>query len=76
MDRPCIVCQENCPVSPKAIFTRVAWETVLTGLVAGPSSGNELAVSGKALKPATLASGDYYFAIWRGTGPHHGQRRA
>lgn len=22
MDTPCIVCQENCPVSPKAIFTR------------------------------------------------------
>jgi len=60
MDRPCIVCQENCPVSPKAIFTRVAWETVLGGLIAGPSSGNELAVSGKALKPAALASGDYY----------------
>lgn len=60
MDRPCIVCQENCPVSPKAIFTRVAWETVLGGLAAGQGSGNELAVSGKSLKPATLASGDYY----------------
>ena len=22
MDKPCIVCQENCPVSPKAIFVR------------------------------------------------------
>ncbi|MEJ2730659.1 MAG: 4Fe-4S binding protein [Deltaproteobacteria bacterium] len=28
MDRPCIVCQENCPVSPKAIFTRELFNTV------------------------------------------------
>ena len=28
MDRPCIVCQENCPVSPKAIFTREAFVAV------------------------------------------------
>ena len=47
-------------MSPKAIFTRVAWETVLGGLSAGPVAGGELAVSGRALKPAALASGDYY----------------
>jgi hypothetical protein len=28
MDRPCIVCQENCPVSPKAIFTRKEFRPV------------------------------------------------
>jgi len=60
MNRPCIVCQENCPVSPKAIFTRTAFATVLTGLTAGPSSGNELAISGQALRPGALATGDYY----------------
>jgi hypothetical protein len=28
MDLPCIVCQENCPVSPKAIFTREIFQPV------------------------------------------------
>jgi len=32
MGRPCIVCQENCPVSPKAIFTRATYETVRDGV--------------------------------------------
>jgi ferredoxin len=31
MDKPCIVCQENCPVSPKAIFTRAVWQPVRDG---------------------------------------------
>ncbi len=26
MDKPCIVCEENCPVSPKAIFTREVFQ--------------------------------------------------
>ena len=30
MDIPCIVCQENCPVSPKAIVTRTVYSTVVT----------------------------------------------
>jgi ferredoxin len=32
MDRPCIVCQEMCPVSPKAIFTRTEYQPVRGGL--------------------------------------------
>ena len=31
MDRPCLVCHELCPVSPKAIFTRTAFETIRDG---------------------------------------------
>lgn len=31
MDRPCIVCQELCPVSPKAIYTRTSFEPVRGG---------------------------------------------
>jgi len=31
MDRPCIVCQENCPVSPKAIFIRYSSVTIRGG---------------------------------------------
>ena len=58
-----IVCQENCPVSPKAIFTRVAFETVISGLSAGEAGGNELAVSGRALRLGALATGDYYLAV-------------
>ena len=30
MDTPCIVCQENCPVSPKAITTRAVFSPVAT----------------------------------------------
>lgn len=31
MNRPCIVCQENCPVSPKAITLREDWQTIPAG---------------------------------------------
>jgi hypothetical protein len=27
---PCIVCQENCPVSPKAIYTREIFNPILS----------------------------------------------
>jgi len=33
MDKPCIVCQENCPTSPKAIFTREHFNTVRGGVL-------------------------------------------
>jgi polyferredoxin len=61
MDRPCIVCQELCPVSPKAIFTRVVFAPVRGG--AGKVSGvkgRTLTLSGLALTPLNLGSGDYY----------------
>jgi ferredoxin len=61
MDRPCLVCHELCPVSPKAIFTRTTFETIRDGgalkaKVLGP------AVELAAALPAgvNLASGDYY----------------
>ena len=31
MDRPCLVCHELCPVSPKAIFIRTVFETIRDG---------------------------------------------
>ena len=31
MDEPCIVCQENCPVSPKAIYVREEFQVVRDG---------------------------------------------
>ena len=44
MDRPCLVCHELCPVSPKAIFTRTTFETIRDGQavparVQGPGGG-------------------------------------
>ncbi|MEJ2037971.1 MAG: 4Fe-4S binding protein [Desulfosarcinaceae bacterium] len=60
MDTPCIVCQENCPVSPKAIFTREQFH-VLPGAApavrqAGPDG---LTLEADAL-PAVWSSGDYF----------------
>ncbi len=60
MDRPCIVCQEVCPVSPKAIHTRTVFEPVRDG------RATVLRVQGDTLDLATapapglnLGSGDY-----------------
>ncbi len=65
MDRPCIVCQENCPVSPKAIFTREEYRPVrlagalrLTGV-----DGDRMRYDGPALPAGRFATGDYYITI-------------
>ena len=40
LERPCLVCQELCPVSPKAIYTRTTFEPIRFGQALGwPSSG-------------------------------------
>ena len=61
MDRPCLVCQELCPVSPKAIFVRTTFETIRDGQ-AVPAKVQGQAVELAAAIPTTLnlASGDYY----------------
>jgi len=60
MDRPCIVCQELCPVSPKAIFTRIVFEPVRGGRVASARlAGEALDVSGQLPPGLNLGSGDY-----------------
>lgn len=65
MDRPCIVCQENCPVSPKAIFTRIEFRSVrLDGdLRLRRLEGNRLTFNGPALPSDRFATGDYYVSI-------------
>jgi polyferredoxin/formate hydrogenlyase subunit 6/NADH:ubiquinone oxidoreductase subunit I len=61
MDRPCIVCQENCPVSPKAIFTREYFSTVRNGLFRLLRLDEKtLELEGDDLLPDQLATGDYY----------------
>ncbi|MFW6113050.1 MAG: 4Fe-4S binding protein, partial [Thermodesulfobacteriota bacterium] len=61
MDRPCLVCHEVCPVSPKAIFVRTEFVTVrgsrsLPAQIRGREVNLEAALPGGV----NLASGDYY----------------
>jgi polyferredoxin/formate hydrogenlyase subunit 6/NADH:ubiquinone oxidoreductase subunit I len=65
MDRPCIVCQENCPVSPKAIFTREVYQPVrLSGaLVLQGVAGERLLFEGPALPSERFATGDYFVTL-------------
>jgi polyferredoxin/formate hydrogenlyase subunit 6/NADH:ubiquinone oxidoreductase subunit I len=69
MDRPCIVCQENCPISPKAIFTREHYSTVRGGIfVVEAPDPLTVVVAGRDLEPGRLATGDYYCTLVGGTG--------
>lgn len=64
MDRPCIVCQENCPVSPKAIFTREHFIAVRDGqFLAKAVSGFEVVLDGGWFRPGAVATGDYFFRV-------------
>jgi ferredoxin len=68
-DRPCIVCQENCPVSPKAITTREHFGLVVGRLRVSGRQGDTLTLSGGEIKPG-LGSGDYFLrapagGLWR-----------
>jgi polyferredoxin len=61
MDKPCIVCQENCPVSPKAIYVQEGFSTVRDGVLTVKSaSPTSVEVSGAALTPGQYATGDYF----------------
>jgi len=75
MDRPCIVCQENCPVSPKAITTREVFNTVNTGseLVVETADAVYIEFHSSTLRPNQFATGDYYCTVQ--SSPAHGRRR-
>ena len=61
MDRPCIVCQENCPVSPKAIFVRESFSTIRNGrFVVAAINGATMTLSGATVQDGDWAGGDYY----------------
>ena len=61
MDKPCIVCQENCPVSPKAIYTQECFNTIRDGvLTVKKVVGNVIETVEAALVPGKFATGDYY----------------
>jgi ferredoxin len=62
MDLPCIVCQENCPVSPKAIFTREIYQSVRehNGIQIRLIEKNIVETTNKTLERDRFATGDYY----------------
>ncbi len=64
MDKPCIVCQENCPVSPKAIFTRVSFNTVIDShmLTIRFAAADQIEFDGTPFQDWRLDTGDYFLA--------------
>ena len=61
MDTPCIVCQENCPVSPKAIHIRTAYRPVREGpFRLARRDGARWAFAGAAWSPGQWSGGDYF----------------
>ncbi len=64
MDKPCIVCQENCPVSPKAIFTREVYVPIRNAeaLSVLRAEADRITLAAAALVPGKLGTGDYFCA--------------
>jgi ferredoxin len=60
MNKPCIVCQENCPVSPKAISTRETFSLTARPLVVRNSSSYDVEFEEAGFKPGLLSTGDYF----------------
>jgi len=72
MNKPCIVCQENCPVSPKAIYIREEFQVVRDGartITAATADG--LTLDGAALPSGTLGTGDYFVRLEKAAGERH-----
>ena len=66
MGRPCIVCQEVCPVSPKAITVGTVFEPVPGGAVSvSDGKGAALTLAAAPVTGRNLGSGDYFL---RGAG--------
>jgi polyferredoxin len=65
MDRPCIVCQENCPVSPKAIFTREQFNIVRidSPLIVKNADSTKIEFEAEALVAGRYATGDYFCVV-------------
>ncbi len=63
MNKPCIVCQENCPVSPKAIYTDDVYSTIRDGIKSFKSiTGKKIEIFEDNLPLDDLSTGDYYYA--------------
>ncbi|MBN1788792.1 MAG: 4Fe-4S binding protein [Sedimentisphaerales bacterium] len=58
---PCIVCEENCPVSPKAIYTRTVFVSAFDKpLNIESCTGNTIYLSRDPLPSQRFSTGDYY----------------
>lgn len=63
MNTPCIVCQENCPMTPKAIYIADKYNTVRDGArEVLDIFQNSIEVSGSQIKADKYATGDYYIS--------------
>jgi ferredoxin len=70
MDKPCIVCEENCPVSPKAIYTQECFNTIRDGrLTVKNVRYNTIETIENTLKLDKFATGDYYCKVEDGGEP-------
>ncbi|MFZ2448654.1 MAG: 4Fe-4S binding protein [Syntrophobacteraceae bacterium] len=69
MDKPCIVCQENCPVSPKAIFVKESFVTIRDGgLDIRKVSGAVFELQRPSLQPDRYGTGDFFVLFDSGGG--------
>ncbi|MHC4477940.1 MAG: 4Fe-4S binding protein [Planctomycetota bacterium] len=61
LGRPCIVCEENCPLSPKAIYTCLYFEIVRNGILTVKKTlDNTIETVENDLPAGKFATGDYY----------------
>jgi polyferredoxin len=63
MDKPCIVCQENCPVSPKAIYTQECFNTIRNGTLTVKNVIDTTIEIAETIPPDKFTSGDYFCKI-------------
>ena len=63
MDKPCIVCQENCPVSPKAIYTQECFNTVRNGILTVKKTTDSTIEIAETIPADKFTSGDYFCKI-------------
>jgi ferredoxin len=64
MDTPCVVCQETCPVSPKAIYLREEFQVICEGARSIRSATQtNLVLEGPAWRAGKLATGDYFVRL-------------
>ena len=64
MDTPCLVCEENCPVSPKAIYQREVFQPLRGG--GGTiieAAGAALRVAATGLELERIGNGDFYAVV-------------
>ncbi|MBA3036569.1 MAG: 4Fe-4S binding protein [Desulfobacterium sp.] len=63
MEKPCIVCQENCPVSPKAILTKETFAAIGGRLTVSNSDSVTFELENAVFKPGFFSTGDYFFKV-------------